>query len=129
MAECQFPTCRSFAQSNGYCVSHRIYSNVKIEKKYPKAIAPKSVKTKQEDKEYKKFVAEFLAKPENKYCAIQINENCTREATVVNHLKRRGKANKMNPEACEPSCSYCNIEIENQDGWARDHGHLQSKFN
>lgn len=96
------------------------------EKKVAKEIPKQSVKMKKEAPAYKKFIADFLSKPENKYCVIQINENCTRIATVVNHTKRRGKKYKMNPEFCEPSCSYCNIEIENQSRWAQDNGHLKS---
>lgn len=98
------------------------------EKKDAKPIAQKSAKMILDDKVFKKFAEVFLAKPENKYCAIQINENCTREATTVNHKKRRGKQNKFNEKDCEPSCYYCNVEIENQDAWARDNGHLESKF-
>lgn len=128
MSECAFPTCSRFAQPNGMCISHRIYSDVKIEKEKPKPIAPKSAKKIIEDRDLKKFYATFLSKPENKYCVIQIDENCTRTATTVNHTRRRGKDHLMNEEDCEPSCSYCNIAIEGKDGLARDLGHLKSKF-
>lgn len=80
-------------------------------------------------REVKKFYALFLSRPENKFCNIQIDENCTKIATTVNHKKRRGKNNIMNEDDCESSCSYCNIKIEEKDQWARDNGHLKSKFN
>lgn len=96
--------------------------------KEQKPIAKKSVKMKAEDKEYRKAVALYLANPENKYCNIQIDESCTNVATCVNHTRRRG-ANKMNEMDWEPSCSHCNGEIENKDAWARENGHLKSKFN
>lgn len=97
-------------------------------KKVPQKIAPKSAKMKVQDIATRKFNALFLSKPENKYCAIQIDENCTRIATTVNHLGRRGKGHIMNEEDCEASCAYCNVKIEGKDKWARDHGHLKSKF-
>ena len=127
---CIFPLCTRYAaKDKEYCVSHRLYSESAAVKELPKPIAKKSEKMKVEDKLQAKFNKMFLAKPENKYCAIQIDENCTRTATTVNHKKRRGKDNKRNELNCEPSCSYCNIKIEEKDGWARDNGHLQSKYN
>lgn len=139
MAECLFPLCTRHAESNGYCIPHRMYAKEtgeKVKRKEPpvktkqaiKPIAVQSEKAKKESPAYRKFIAEFLAKPENKYCNIQIDENCTKVATTVNHTRRRGKNSKMNEENCEPSCSYCNIKIEEKDGWAREHGHLKSKF-
>lgn len=97
------------------------------EKEKPKPIAKKSKKTINTDKELKKLVTLFLARPENKFCNIQLDKNCTGAATTVNHKKRRG-VNKLNVETFEPSCYYCNNAIENKDQWARDNGHLQSKF-
>ena len=107
--------------------SSKCFGNKKTEVKKIYTIPKKNKKTIDSDKELKKLAKIFLARPENKYCNIQIDENCTKLATIVNHTKRRG-ANKLNVETFEASCVYCNNAIENSDQWAREHGHLKSKF-
>lgn len=97
-------------------------------KKVRTVIAKKSKSTKQQDKIYKPFVKEYLSRPENKYCKIN-SPVCTKIATTINHLKRRFKAVIMNEKYIEPCCENCNGFIEQFDSWAREHGHLLSKFN
>jgi hypothetical protein len=133
MSQCQFPLCTRHAQSNGYCISHRMYAEGEPRKKEKvtvvrevKKITEKQQKQLSELQQLKKI---YLSKPENKYCAIQIDENCTRLATTVNHTRRRGKNELLDTKTWEPSCEHCNIEIENKDALAREQGHLKSKFN
>lgn len=128
--KCEWPLCRDEARpGKKMCFMHgRIYENTPAPKPLPQPIAKKSEKMKQEDKVYKKFVAEYLSRPENKRCNIQ-GPNCTVIATCINHLKRRFKDTKMNEEFIEPSCSTCNVDIENNHAEAKATGHLLSKFN
>lgn len=139
MSSCSFPGCVWNAENNGYCIRHRQYApttSTKAKHKEPpvKVEEAKQAINKVSDKQaalnvkLKKADVEFLARPENKYCTIQIDEGCTRIATVVNHTRRRFKDTVLNDECREPSCWYCNSRIENKDGWARDNGHLKSKF-
>lgn len=122
---CRFPLCFRHPEHDGYCASHKIYSDVKVEK--PKYVIPKrSEKLKGEMKEYKKEVVEFLARPENKYCRIKA-EGCQKLAVTVNHKRRRGK-NLRNQKDWEPSCYPCNSWCESNDFEARQNGHLKSKY-
>lgn len=134
MSQCQFSTlCRMNAQANGYCIGHRRFASGESRKKEKvtvvrevKKITEKQQKQMAELQQLKKI---YLSKPENKYCAIQIDENCTRIATTVNHTRRRGKNELLDVSTWQPSCMHCNGEIENRDGAAREQGHLKSKFN
>lgn len=136
MSECKFPLCTRHAEDNGYCIGHRIYSGQKIEtakptkmvKRQSKPIAKKSKRATKAAPGYRKFVAAYLARPENAYCKIQA-PGCQMVATCINHKKRRYKATKMNEKYIEPTCSSCNTYIENNDAWARENGHLESIHN
>lgn len=89
-----------------------------------KPIARQSEKMKDDMKEYLKLREAFLAKPENKMCQIK-SPVCTKKATDVNHKRRRG-SNLSVVEHWQACCKKCNSYIEQNDAWAREHGHLES---
>lgn len=125
--KCAWPTCNEQSISGDYCFQHgRVYGRKTVEKK-PVVIPKKSEKAKKETPEYIRFVKEYLNRKENKVCNIQA-PGCTFVATAINHRKRRFKDTKMNEEFIEPCCASCNIYIEQNDSWARERGHLLSKF-
>lgn len=126
MSKCIWPTCNQDAIKE-YCYQHGRVYGTKSPKPTPQPIAKKSEKMKHEDKVYKKFVAEYLSRQENKRCNIQ-GPNCTVIATCINHRKRRFKDTKMNEEYIEPSCFACNSDIESNHTEAKETGHLLSKF-
>ena len=126
--KCEFPTCSEQATQGNFCFQHfRVYGRKEATKKVRKPIAKFSEKRKAESPEYRAFVAKFLSQPENKICNIQA-PGCTWKATTINHLKRRFKDTKMNSEFVEPCCANCNAYIEQNDLWARENGHLLSKY-
>lgn len=127
MHRCEWPGCKSYPpEGKKLCFLHGRGNTTNAPAQF-KPIAKKSEKMKAEDKVYKKFVAEYLARPENKYCNIQ-GPNCTVIATCINHRKRRFKDTKMNEEFIEPCCFVCNSDIENNHAAAKETGHLLSKF-
>lgn len=135
MDSCRFPGCNRHPVDNGLCIGHQIYKNEKLPgakkeeapvvKEKPKAKSQPKKKSKKQmkiDRQLKKAYAEFLARPENKYCNIQHDEECTRVATVVNHTRGRG-ANVLNQEDWEPACPNCNGKIEQEHAAAKEAGH------
>lgn len=120
--QCQFPGCSRFAQKNGYCIGHRIYSNVPPEEKKKALPGKRSEKMKEEMKLYKPQVKAYLARPENEFCKIN-SPVCTGKAECVNHKKRRG-GNLRDERYFEPACGPCNNYIEANTQWALDNGHL-----
>lgn len=50
---CNFPLCQRKAEKNGYCISHKIYSDAPAEKKAPYKIPHQSEKKKQQVKDEK----------------------------------------------------------------------------
>lgn len=106
---CEFPLCTRHPQSNGYCISHRIYSNTPVEKKQPKPIAQKSEKRKVEDKEYKKMVKEML--DEDDRCEMK-TPVCTGKAQGLHHTQKRSPNNLLNRKKCKRSCNACNLWVE-----------------
>jgi hypothetical protein len=128
---CEFPGCKSHPQKNGYCIGHRIYAKVSVKemeaKEKAKPIAKRSEKMKETMKPLKKDYTEFLAKPENQRCKLQIDNGCTKQATVVHHLKGRTGKNLTDQHFWLPSCPHCNTQIENKDAEARQKGLKLSK--
>lgn len=123
---CNFPTCDRHAESTGYCLFHRMFSN-SVAVKVPKEIAKKSGKQKEIDKELKKMYPLFLAKPENKYCKIKMT-GCTKIATVIHHVRGRIGDQIFEVKDWLPSCASCNIVLESKDAEARAKGVKKSKF-
>lgn len=93
-------------------------------KKKPDPPAKRSEKMKQEMKEYKPLVKEYLARPENQNCKANL-KGCTGKATVVHHKRGRGINLKVEKHWL-PTCSFCNIEIERLDSVAREKGLKES---
>lgn len=126
MPQCSFPGCSRHAESNGYCIFHKGYSN-SVSVKVPKEIPKKSDKQKDIDKELKKMYPVFLAKPENKYCKVKM-EGCTKIATVIHHVRGRIGYQVFEVKDWLPSCPSCNIILESKDAEARAKGVKKSKF-
>lgn len=134
---CQFPGCKGWGPE-GFCIGHARYKGLivpdKKEEEKPavekKKAAPKkkNATPKKRSKKQgavirkaKKAYILFLARPENKYCAIQIESVCTKVATVVNHIRGR-YANTLNEKDWQPACVKCNGEAENQHKLAKEKG-------
>lgn len=126
MPNCLFPTCNRNAESNGYCICHKIYSN-SVSVKVPREIPKKSSNQKEIDKELKKMYPVFLAKPDNRYCKVKM-KGCTKVATVVHHVRGRIGDQVFEVKDWLPSCPHCNIYLESKDKEARDKGVKKSKF-
>jgi hypothetical protein len=125
MAEvCAFPLCKRVAQSNGYCVGHRIYTGTVIEKSKPKPIPKRSEKMTAAMKELKKLYKIYLQK--NPVCKLEM-PGCTKTARVIHHSRGREGKQLMNVKDWMPSCLSCNIQVELNDGIARDKGLKKSK--
>ncbi len=128
---CEFPGCKSHPQKNGYCIGHRIYAKESVKeieaKEKPKPIAKRSENMKEVMKSLKKDYPSFLAKPGNQRCKLQIDAECTGEATVVHHLKGRTGKNLTDQAFWLPSCPHCNNKVEEKDAEAREKGLKLSK--
>lgn len=125
MPECQFPTCTRHAQSNGMCVSHKIYADAKIEKTVFKNLPGKSDKKKITDKEYKKIVSQYFS-ISNK-CEIH-SPVCTKIMEGLHHMKKRGEF-LMDKRFLKRSCNACNSFLEANTDWGIENGFILSKFN
>lgn len=119
---CQFPNCKSNTVKGDFCIGHAKFSKVPVEVKKP--LQKRSEKMKDNMKEYKPMVKEYLNRVENQDCQIK-SPVCTGKATCVNHKRRRGK-NLTNEKYFQPSCGPCNNYIESHSQWALDNGHLIS---
>jgi hypothetical protein len=124
MSECLFPTCKSHAQSNGYCIGHRIYASG-VSVKVPKALNKISEKRKDINQALRTIYPSFLAK--HSKCEIKSPE-CTKIATVIHHVEGRLPSKVLDQTTWMASCTRCNIYVEENDGWARDRGFKKSKF-
>lgn len=122
---CLFPGCNRHPQSNKYCIGHRIYANVKVEKETPKSIAKVSEKRKEENKEYKKIVVEMMK--ESKFCEVK-SPVCTKIAQGLNHKKKRSPKTLLDKKYLERACNPCNLFIEENQEWAEENGHVISKY-
>src|SRR6187401_2626133 len=112
--KCEFPNCKNHAKDK-YCPGHtRMMKDVHVDKK--PQLNKRSEKMKDDMKEYKPIVTEYLSRPENQMCQIK-SPVCTKKATCVNHKKRRGK-NLTNEKYFQPSCVPCNNYIESHSQWA-----------
>lgn len=125
MSKCQFPNCVNNAIDEVHCIGHaKMLAEPDLEQKARKGIRPMSVKTEHLMKTLQVRKKAYLAKEENKICLIQSVE-CTKDATTINHKKRRG-INLLEEKYWEPCCKKCNIYIEQHHAWAVQNGHLQS---
>lgn len=118
---------RGHDKGNAYCVFHKKHFSNSVDVKVPKEIPKQSDQLKEDHKELKKQYALFLAKPENKFCRVQM-EGCTKVANTVHHVKGRIGEQKFKQEDWLPACGHCNIFLEQQDFEAREKGVKKSKF-
>lgn len=109
MANCSFPICKREATHGTFCYDHNRLMWSSPAPKKPKPINKESEKMKDIKAELKKKYPAFLkTRP---FCSIKSPE-CTKIATVVNHIKGRGKDYILNEKWWEPSCTHCNGWIE-----------------
>ena len=123
MSECLFPTCKSHAQSNGYCIGHRIYASG-VSVKVPKALNKISEKRKDINQALRTIYPSFLAK--HPKCEIKSPE-CTKIATVIHHTKGRGPNEILDQTTWKSSCERCNGWIEENHAKAEEMGVKQSR--
>jgi hypothetical protein len=124
MTKCVFPNC-SFTGSPEYCFRHKPKNSPK-EVKPKKAIAKKSDKQKEIDKELKKLYPVFLALPENERCQLKL-KGCLDKANVVHHVRSRIGQQVFEVKDWLASCAPCNNALEN-DPDAYKKGLKKSKF-
>ena len=121
---CLFPTCTRHPEKNGFCIFHKMYSSSTEPKKEVYKIPKRSVKEKEVMKELKKLYPIYLK--ENPICAIN-SKVCTKKATCIHHTKGRGK-NVLNAEDWLPSCTKCNLFIEENHKWAHEKGFKKKRI-
>jgi hypothetical protein len=83
-----------------------------------------SVKRKEQNKIYSFKRKLFLAA--NPFCEIK-SPDCTYTAPVIHHKKGREGDLFLDETFWAASCESCNIYVEINDAWAREHGHKLSK--
>ena len=120
---CRFPLCKSFAHDGGYCVNHgKYYSDVKapakaapsskpVKKTARKPVKKKSAKRVNQEKEYKKILAEMMA--ENDNCELKVPGVCTGKMQGGHHMKKR-QGNYLKRKYIKRACNACN-------GWCESH--------
>jgi len=123
---CRWPVaCTSKVVHDGYCLHHKIYSDVPEPVKAKKPIPRESKKTAKENRKYRKQVSERLE--ESPWCELQ-SPVCTHFAEGDDHTQKRSPANKMLLENRKRSCNACNLYKETHLDWAIENGHHISKF-
>ena len=96
-----------------------------VEKRKQELIAKVSEKRKLENKEYRKIVKGF-AKIDIR-CKVK-SPVCTGEMQGMNHKQKRSPANLLVEANLTPCCNACNQFLEEHTDWARNNGHLISRF-
>lgn len=86
-----------------------------------KRIKRVSKKKREQDKIYAKLRPQFLA--EHPTCEIQWDDKCSKKATQVHHVKRRGKY-YLKTETWKSSCRHCHAMVEHNGKEAERRGHL-----
>lgn len=126
MPDCSFPNCSRHAQPNGYCIGHKHYAALKIERTPQTRIPTKSKVMTENHKEYKKIVIEMLLK--SKRCEINAPDVCSKIAQGLHHMKKRGEF-LLDKRFLKRSCNNCNSFLEANTDWGIEHGFILSKFN
>lgn len=122
---CTFPLCTRVEERNGFCFLHAIhFAGEKIKTK-PQPIAKVSEKRKEINKEYKK-ISKAKMKVDDR-CKVK-SPVCTGKAQGQNHKQKRSPKNLIDINNLENSCNACNQYIENNTEWAKNNGHLISRF-
>lgn len=118
---CNAQDCVQPVWGKGYCLRHQY---LRRDKKPVKG-ARFSVKRSAAERQYLKRSREWR---ENRpFCEIG-SPVCTIHTQCVNHKKGKDSIEMLlNPEYWEASCFACNRWIEENDAWARAHGHKLSK--
>ena len=133
MADCKFPNCSRHAETNGFCVGHKIYAgssskeNTEPAKPYQrqKPLPKVSPKRKKEQRIYRKQVKTAIQKDPR--CKIK-SPVCTGEAQGLDHKQKRSPANFLDPNNQVPACNACNRYKEENPKWAEANGHSISRF-
>lgn len=98
---------------------------VTVPKKQKSPIPKKSKKRKKTDAYYLKMVKK--ASEINNECEVK-SPVCSFYMTGFNHKQKRSPANLIKKENLERCCHQCNNYIEQNPGWAAEHGHQISRF-
>lgn len=93
--------------------------------KEKKPIAKMSAKRKEVQKEYVKIVKKAAKKDHR--CKVK-SPDCTGKMQGMNHIQKKSPANITIEKNLTPSCNACNLYIELNTDWARNNGHLISRF-
>lgn len=126
---CEFPCCpRQSDRSGGpYCTFHKKLYGSKEIKAMPEPIAKRSEALTEKFKGYKKQLAAYLAKPENKYCKID-SPVCTKIATAVHHVAGRTGPKLKDEKDWMACCAACNGWVEENDAEARQMGAKKTRL-
>lgn len=122
--QCLFPLCKRMSQSNGYCISHKIYAGESTVKDVKKPIKKVSDKMKEALKELAKIKKRKLKEQPN--CQLGM-PGCTKVAQTLHHVKGRVGKQLLKEDDLMPSCYSCNTVVEEKDALARDKGLKKSK--
>ena len=113
---CNHPGCNNFATQYGYCDRH-------IEDYYIKMERTKAAANKRADKRrgtarqrgytyrWDKYSRAFLARPENKFCKLHLDDGCNILAQCVDHIEPPSSANDplfWDASNHQAACIHCN---------------------
>lgn len=121
---CLFPTCKRHPEKNGYCIGHRMYAGMSIEKEKPAPIAKVGDKRKEENKKYDKISKEL--KKHHSTCQVK-SPNCINSPVHIHHKKGRIGKLLTDPNHLIVACDPCNSYIEDNHAWAEEHGFKVTK--
>lgn len=124
--ECAFPLCTRHAESNSYCIFHKIYGKQEPEKVKVYVIPKRSEKQKKVMAELRKLYPVFLEK--HPLCEVRLSPDCTKIATCIHHVRGRLKDNLFNVKSWKSCCETCNLRAETHHKEAEEAGMKKSKF-
>lgn len=112
---CNWPIkCDRPKQGNtDYCSTHNKALGIKVEKEKKVYQIPKvSNNEKERKKELAKMYPVYLSEPGNEFCQLKL-KGCLGKASTVHHLRGRIGDQVFEINDWMPSCSWCNILVEN----------------
>lgn len=122
---CAFPICNRHPESNGFCISHKIYAGEKFEAPKVKVIPKKSDKRIDADRVYAKQRLKFLKK--NPFCKAGLT-GCTKVAEDVHHKKGRVGDNYLDEKTWLSVCRSCHTIIESEPEKSKRLGLSESRL-
>ena len=123
---CQFPGCRSYSAKGNFCVSHaKYFGGTTIKEEAPKPIPAKSLKRKEDEKEYRNKAKAFLKK--HPKCSGKFS-GCTGKSEQVHHKAGRSGGNYLNEKTWLAVCANCHATIEMNPVEAKQKGMSESRL-